>query len=66
MSKVIQIDPVGCGCTECLTGLYVPLNRATRKQVLKMLRGKLRNATGESFTITSSYSGMDWYVPEKY
>jgi hypothetical protein len=61
--KVIAIDPAGCGCTECLTGQYVPLDLATREQVLKMLRGKLRNHTGESFTITSEYSGRSWTVP---
>ena len=25
----VAIDPAGCGCTECLTGQYVPLERAT-------------------------------------
>lgn len=43
------IDPAGCGCTECLTGQYVPLDQATPTQVLKMRIGQLRNNTGEDF-----------------
>jgi hypothetical protein len=50
--KAIAIDPVGCGCTECLTGEYVPLDRATPKQVKKMIKGKLRDHTSEAFEIT--------------
>lgn len=49
----IQIDPPGCGCTECLTGLYVPLDRATDEQVRALLTGAMPNATGEDFTLTT-------------
>jgi hypothetical protein len=35
------IDPAGCGCTQCLTGEYVPLDQATGLQVYAMLRGQL-------------------------
>jgi hypothetical protein len=45
MSKVLAIDPTGCGCTECLVGEYVPYNRATAKQLKQMLKGKIRNNT---------------------
>jgi hypothetical protein len=48
----IQIDPAGCGCTECLTGEYVPLDRATDAQVFALLRGELSDATSEKFTLT--------------
>jgi hypothetical protein len=73
-----QIDPVGCGCTECIVGEYVPLDRATGDQVFKLIKGKLLNATGERFivdvdylnvrdrtvtiTIESEYSGRTWTV----
>ncbi|MGW3308243.1 hypothetical protein ACWDG9_16840 [Streptomyces sp. NPDC001073] len=42
-STLIAIDPPGCGCTECMTGEYVPLNRATPDQVAALLNGTLRN-----------------------
>lgn len=39
----VAIDPPGCGCTECLTGECVPLDRATDAQLELMLQGKIRN-----------------------
>jgi DNA-binding PadR family transcriptional regulator len=56
----IAIDPYGCGCTECLTGEYVPLERATDAQLAAMLRGEIRDNTntGEleiTVTIRSAY-----------
>lgn len=42
----IAIDPPGCGCTECLTGEYVPLDQATDDQLQAMLQGKVANNTG--------------------
>lgn len=53
MPAAIQVDPYGCGCTECLTGEYVPLDRATPEQMAAMLHGKLSNATSEDFTLTT-------------
>jgi hypothetical protein len=41
----IAIDPAGCGCTECLTGEYVPLDQATDAQLAAMLRGEIRDNT---------------------
>ena len=41
----IAIDPYGCACTECLTGEYVPLERATDAQLAAMLRGQIRDNT---------------------
>lgn len=52
MSEPVQIDPPGCGCTECLTGEYVPLDQASKEQVAAMLAGKLSNATSEVFDMT--------------
>jgi hypothetical protein len=28
----IAVDPTNCGCTGCLTGVYIPLDAATREQ----------------------------------
>lgn len=41
----IQVDPPGCGCTECITGEYVPLDLATLTQVADMIQGGLGNGT---------------------
>lgn len=41
----IAIDPYGCGCTECITGQYVPLEQATDAQLAAMLRGELHDNT---------------------
>jgi DNA-binding PadR family transcriptional regulator len=41
----VAIDPYGCACTECLTGEYVPLERATDAQLAAMLRGKIHDNT---------------------
>lgn len=48
----IAIDPPGCGCTECITGEYVPLVDATPRQITDMLAGRLGNNTGCEFSIT--------------
>jgi hypothetical protein len=41
----IAIDPYGCGCTECLTGQYIPLEQASDAQLAAMLRGEIRDNT---------------------
>jgi hypothetical protein len=47
---VTAVDPPGCGCTECLTGEYVPLQQATGAQVAALLAGAVGNNTGLAFT----------------
>lgn len=42
----IAIDPEYCGCTECLTRKYVPLNQASAQQVINMLNSEIGNNTG--------------------
>ncbi len=42
---VTAIDPPGCGCTECLTGEYVPLDQAQGQQILNLFAGRLRDNT---------------------
>lgn len=45
----VAIDPPGCGCTECITGEYVPLDRATDRQIAALLRGEIQDNTGLTF-----------------
>lgn len=52
--KPVAIDPPNCGCTECITGEYVPLAAATARQITDMLAGRLGNNTGMEFTITAT------------
>lgn len=50
------VDPPGCGCTDCLTGAAVPLDRATPGQIAALLNGALGNRTDSDtpFTVTVS------------
>ena len=63
--RLIAIDPIGCGCTECLTGEYVPLEMATADQMRAMLMGTVRDHTEELFCY---YKGkltcghMEWEI----
>jgi hypothetical protein len=50
----IAIDPPDCACTECITGVYVPLVSATARQVTDMLAGRIGNNTGQEFAITAA------------
>ena len=51
----IAIDPRGCRCTECLTGLYIPLDQATAGQVAMAKAGHLRdNTSGELDAVPDS------------
>lgn len=50
---VKAIDPPFCSCTECLTGEYVPVNRANGRQIFEMLFLKtIRDNTGMHFSTT--------------
>jgi hypothetical protein len=50
------VDPHGCGCTECITGQYVPLERATDRHIAALLTGHMTNNTGATFHITATYT----------
>lgn len=72
--RPVAIDPVDCGCTECLTGFYVPLRSATAEQLIAMFAGELDDHTSNFFTFTAStrtgtltitaeYGELEWTVP---
>ena len=54
--RLLAIDPFGCGCTECLSGQYHSLDRATDEDIQALLGGVLRDNTGEHFVITERTS----------
>lgn len=68
MTAPFAIDPPGCGCTGCLTGESVPLDRATSEQITEMLVGDLidRNGTPLAVTVsvTASHDGQEWDLTE--
>ena len=44
--KLVAIDPRGCGCTECQTGEYKPIDQATEDDLRRLFLGDLHdNAT---------------------
>ncbi|MFE7135931.1 hypothetical protein ACFVIM_34275 [Streptomyces sp. NPDC057638] len=56
MTTPTAVDPPGCGCTGCITGQYVPLDRATAQDVAALLRGQLPNHTGTALRVTVVYA----------
>lgn len=75
--KVLAIDPAGCGCTECCTGEYVPLERATDEQLIDLLTGDIENNAslvtltwnrdtryGWGDLIAFSIGGRSWWVED--
>ncbi|MYS33481.1 hypothetical protein K388_05811 [Streptomyces sp. KhCrAH-43] len=56
MTTLTAVDPPGCGCTECITGQYVPLDHATPKNITALLNGQLSNHTGVELRITVVYA----------
>lgn len=48
------VDPYGCACTKCITGLSVPLERATSKQISDMVYEEELNHTDSSFHICAT------------
>ncbi|PCG81231.1 hypothetical protein CIB93_36455 [Streptomyces sp. WZ.A104] len=69
MPTLIAVDPPGCGCTECITGQYVPLDRARPQDIAALLNGRLRNHTGAALRVTVVYAlspggALDDAVPD--
>lgn len=44
--RPVAVDPVGCGCTECGIGEYVPLERAGAATMARLVVGDIANHTG--------------------
>lgn len=53
-ARLLAIDPSGCGCTECLSGEYKPLDQATDEDIAALLGGVLSDNTDEYFAITEN------------
>ena len=32
-ADLLAVDPVGCGCTECIIGEYIPADQVAREQI---------------------------------
>lgn len=45
---IIAVDPIGCGCTECLVGEYKPITDVNEAEAEALLLGLIRNNTGMS------------------
>lgn len=64
MSKPVAVDPIGCGCTECITGLYIPLDQIDDEMLVGLLNGEMANNTSITFTVTKSCSLVPGETPE--
>jgi len=53
----LAIDPVGCGCTECLIGEYVPLECATADDVTALLTGQIADHSESTWFVSSEPAG---------
>ncbi|WP_159599434.1 hypothetical protein [Agromyces humi] len=65
MTKLIAIDPPGCGCTECIVGEYRPFDHATAGELYLLLTGELGDnvgyiSAGEISDEIDRFTGMDW------
>lgn len=65
--KLIAIDPTGCGCTECLVGEYLPLERVEKDHVLALAKGDLQDNTSEIASVTyTNYDGVEIYLGGRF
>lgn len=56
-SKLIAIDPAGCGCTECFIGEYRPADQATSDEIQALFLGLLRDHTSQYWDVTQNDDG---------
>lgn len=59
-NTVMRMDPIGCRCTDCLTGRSVPLDLASFSQVLSFERGEMIDAIGMSEFDYSEWADAQW------
>lgn len=57
----MAIDPPGCGCTECMTGEYKPLDKATEDDIRALFAGAVRDNTDHHWFITKRDGFADGY-----
>lgn len=55
------IDPSGCGCNECMTGEYKPLDKATDDDIRALFAGNLRDNTEHHWLISKRSGEFDGY-----
>lgn len=73
MTRLLAIDPRGCGCTECLTGEYVPIDEADAEQIRQLMLGRIADHSNSTWTATSvgrdellvrSSRGYSWTIED--
>lgn len=57
--RLLAIDPPGCGCTECLTGEYRPLQDATDDDIRALFAGEINDNTSERWDVEQTSSWED-------
>lgn len=45
MDELVAVDTTGCVCSVCSSGQYVPLEKATGKDILGVVLGRIVNRT---------------------
>ena len=46
MKELKRIDPVDCGCTDCIIGYSKPIDCCTESELVRLHFGLLQNASG--------------------
>lgn len=52
MTAPTFVDPIGCGCTDCLIGDSVPLDSASDAQITDLFAGRLHDRSSATFRVT--------------
>jgi hypothetical protein len=54
-----RIDPIGCGCTDCLIGYSKPIDYCDQGELALAMCGAVDNASDHKITRTFSYELED-------
>lgn len=67
---ILAVDPVNCGCTECIIGEYVPQRRweaeATPADLAAFLSDEVRNNTYDTRMSILQYSSFGVYETREF